>query len=322
MERVMVVGPFNATMRAALRGAFPASFALEFLTSYEEYDRLRDADYVILRTLEIKGDAFDKLGKCKLIQRWGAGFDSVDIQAAGERGIGVAITAGINAVPVSEMALAMMLAVYRNLVPMTNNIMSGKWEREEFSKRSYTISGKKVGIFGIGNIGRKVAALCRAFGAEVRYYDPYRLSSEQEEKLQVTYCDEETIWKTSDIITLHSPLTDSTRGMVNKDTLAMMKDGSVLINTARAELVDMNALAAALKNGHLLGAGLDAVDETIVDSNPLKGLPSVVLTAHLGGNTVDNSTHMAARCAQQICAVSAGEALSAPHLVNGQYLKS
>lgn len=320
MERVMVVGPFNSTMREALREAFPLSFQLEYLTSYEEYDRLRQADYVILRTLEIKGDSLEKLEQCKLIQRWGAGFDSVDIKAAGEHGIGVAVTAGINATPVSEMALALMLAVYRNLVPMTNHIMDGKWEREEFSKRSYTISGKRVGVFGIGNIGRKVSALCRAFGAEVLYYDPYRLPREREEELQVTYCGQETLWKSSDIITLHSPLTDSTRCMVNKNTLSMMKAGSVLINTARSELVDLDALAEALKEGRLLGAGLDAVEETITGNNPLKGLPNVVMTAHLGGNTVENSVHMARRCAQQICAVSAGEKLLFPHLVNGEYL--
>ena len=321
MEKVYVVGPFSPAMRKALQEAFPAGYVLEYISSYEEYDCLKEADYVILRTLEMKGASLDNLERCKLIQRWGAGFDSVDIHSAGERGIPVAVTAGINATPVSEMALALMLAVYRNLVPMTNNIMNGRWEREEFSKRSYTISGKRVGIFGIGNIGRKVAALCRAFGAEVIYYDPYRLTAEREQELQVTYCDQETLWKTSDIITLHSPLTEDTRHMANAQTLAMMKKDAILINTARAELVDLEALAEVLREGRLLGAGLDAIEETIISKNPLQGLPNVVLTAHLGGNTVDNSVHMARRCAEQILAVGAGEKLSAPHLVNGQFLK-
>lgn len=321
MEKVCVVGPFNPVMRQALQEVFPPSFELEYISSYEEYDRLKTADYVIIRTLEIKGEHFEKLERCKLIQRWGAGFDSVDILEAGEKGIPVAVTAGINAVPVSEMALAMMLAVYRNLVPMTGGIMEGKWEREEFSKRSYTINGKTVGIFGIGNIGRKVAVLCRAFGAEVIYYDPYRLPPEREAELGVIYCSAEILWRTADIVTLHSPLTEETRGMANEKTLGVMKPGAVLINTARSELVDLEALAAALREGHLLGAGLDAVEEGITGENPLRGLSNVVLTAHLGGNTVDNSVHMARRCAEHIQTVSGGGQLLPPHLVNGQFLK-
>lgn len=321
MEKICVVGPFNPAMRKALEEAFPPGFELEYIPSYEEYPRLEEADYIVMRTLELKGDSLDLLKRCKLIQRWGAGFDSVDIQRAGEMGILVAVTAGINAAPVSEMALALMLAVYRNLVPMTNGIMNGRWEREAFSKRSYTISGKRVGIFGIGNIGRRVAALCTAFGAEVFYYDPYRLTAEREAQLQVTYCDADTLWRTCDIVTLHSPLTEDTRHMANERTLGMMKKNAVLINTARSELVDLTALAVALREERLLGAGLDAVEEELAWDNPLAGLPNVVLTAHLGGNTVDNAVHMAKRCAEQICAVSAGNTLSAPHLVNGQFLK-
>ena len=322
MERVMVVGPFNSTMREALQAAFPPSFQLEYLTSYKEYGQLKNADYIILRTLELKREALEGLKRCKLIQRWGVGYDSVDIQAAGARGIGVAVTAGINATPVSEMALALTLAVYRNLVPMTNRIMEGVWDREAFSKRSFTISGKRVGVFGMGQIGQKVAALCRAFGAEVIYYDPYPLSQKREQELGITRCDWKTIWETSDIVSLHSPLTESNRHMINARTLGMMKKDAVLINTARAELVDLNALATALREGRILGAGLDAIEENITKENPLKGLPNVVLTAHLGGNTVDNAVHMAKRCAEQICVVSAGGQLAFPHLVNGAYLNN
>lgn len=322
MEKVCVVGPFNAAMRAALEDAFSPDFTLSYVPSYEEYPALKEADYVVIRTLELKGASLELLERCRLIQRWGAGFDSVDIEAAGKMGIPVAVTAGINATPVSEMALALMLAVYRNLVPMTNSIMAGTWEREEFSKRSYTISGKRVGIFGMGNIGRKVAALCRAFGAEVIYHDPYRLSPERERELQVTYCTPEEVWRSSDIISLHSPLTEQTRHMANETTLAMMKQGAVLINTARSELVDLDALAAALACGKLLGAGLDAVEETIAAENPLSGMPNVVLTAHLGGNTVDNSVHMAKRCADQVRAIRAGQRLAPPHLVNGPFLST
>lgn len=321
MIRICVVGPFNPSMRAYLSEAFGPEYVLKYVGSYEEYTELYDADFIIIRTLELREQYIRELSRCKLIQRWGAGFDSVDIKAAGECGIPVAVTVGVNATPVSEMTIALMLAVYRNIVPMNASIMNGSWEREEFSKHSYTINGKVVGIFGMGNIGRKVARLAQAFGAKVLYYDPYRLSAEQEKELNVLYCEPDRVWKESDLISLHSPLTEETRYMANAGTLSLMKKNAVLINTARPELVDIGALAAELKSGHLLGAGLDAIDESIIHDNPLKDVPNVVLTAHLGGNTVDNAFYMAQRCSEQIQAVFHGEKLKAPHLVNAEFLK-
>lgn len=322
MEKIVVAGPFNASMRGALAEAIPADrYEMTFIDAPEQYAAFEDADYIILRTLSIGREDIARMKKVKLIQRWGAGFDTVDIQAAGEKGIQVAVTAGMNATPVSEMALALALAVYRNIVPLTNGIMAGRWEREAYSKRSYTLNGKRVGIYGIGNIGRKVAALYRAFGSEVIYYDPYRLPPEKEAELGVRFVQEDELWRTSDIITLHAPLTEETRGIVNRDVVARMKEGAVLINTARQELVELSAVAQALESGHLLGAGFDAIDEEVAQDNPFAGMTNVVLTTHLGGNTVDNAVHMAKRCAEQIQLVSGGGTLAAPHLVNGQYLK-
>jgi len=321
MEKVLVIGPFNESMKKALADAFDDRFSLEYITSREEYDRIADADYIILRTLNLNAEDIAAMNKVKLIQRWGVGFDSVDIQAAGEKNIPVAVTFGINSTPVAEMAMALTLAVYRNLVPMTTGIQEGKWEREVYSKTSYTINGKTVGIIGIGNIGRKVAALFQAFGATVLYYDLFRLSPEREEELGLTYYDLDEIWDKCDIVSLHAPATPETTHMVNAQSLARMKDGAVLINTAREELIDMDALVQAVKNGKLLGVGLDAVEEETMSKQPFRGMDNVVLAAHLGGNTADNSVHMAKRCAEQVAAISEGKTLSAPHLVNGQYLK-
>ena len=321
MEKVLVIGPFNESMKKALADAFDDRFALEYITSRDEYSRIADADYIILRTLNLNAEDIASMDKVKLIQRWGVGFDSVDIQAAGEKSIPVAVTFGINSTPVAEMAMALTLAVYRNVVPMTMGIQEGKWERETYSKTSYTINGKTVGVIGIGNIGRKVAALFQAFGATVLYYDLFRLSPEREEELGLTYYDLDEIWDKCDIISLHAPATPETNHMVNAQSLARMKDGAVLINTAREELIDMDALVQAMKNGKLLGVGLDAVEEETMRKQPFRGMDNVVLAAHLGGNTADNSVHMAKRCAEQVAAISEGKTLSAPHLVNGQYLK-
>lgn len=321
MEKVLVIGPFNESMKSALAQSFDGHFSLEYITSREEYGRIADADYVILRTLDLNTNDIAAMKKVKLIQRWGAGYDTVDIKAAAEKKIPVAVTYGINATPVAEMTLALTLAVYRNLVPMTKGIQDGKWERETYAKTSYTINGKTVGIIGIGNIGRKVAALFQAFGANVVYYDLFRLSAEREKELDLTYSDLDDIWGQCDIISLHAPATPETAHIVNAASLDKMKDGAVLINTAREELVDMDALAAALKAGKLLGAGLDAVEEVTMRQLLFRGLENVVLSAHLGGNTADNAVHMAKRCAEQVVTISEGGKLSPPHVVNANLME-
>lgn len=321
MERIVVAGPFNEAMRAALQDAFSDQRVELLFTAEIRQELLDSADYVILRTLSIGKEQLATMNRTKLIQRWGAGYDTVDIAAAGEKGIQVAVTAGMNATPVSEMALALTLAVYRNLVPLTNDVMQGVWSRENYSKRSYTISGKTVGVYGSGNIGKKVIRLFKAFGAKVIYYDPCRMPETLEQKLGVAYVTLEELFAASDILTLHAPLTAETEHCINAETLAQMKDGSVLINTARAELVDYPAVAQALRCGRLLGVGFDAIEEEFLKENPFKGMKNVVLTAHLGGNTVDNAVHMARRCAEQIRTVSAGGRLEFPHLVNGEYMK-
>ena len=320
MERVVVTGPFNEVMKQALKKAFPDDFELEYITSRKEYKRLSQADYTILRTLNYTAEDIAGMPKMKLIQRWGAGYDTVDIEAAGAKGIPVAVTYGMNATPVSEMALALTLSVYRNLVPLTVGIQAGKWEREYYANTSYTIHSKTVGLIGLGNIGRKTSALYRAFGANILYYDTYRPSVEDELVMGVIYCELDAMWEKCDIISLHAPLTDSTNHLVNQDTITKMKDGAVLINTAREELIDAFALAEALKSGKLLGAGLDAIEKSILVDNPFDGVKNIVFSGHLGGNTVDNAEHMAARCAEQIISVSRSESLQPPHVVNSYLL--
>ena len=317
MENVLVIGPFNDAMKKALLDAFPEEFSLEFITSRDDYGKLAEADYTILRTLNIDANDIAGMKNMKLIQRWGAGYDTVDIKAAADKGIPVAVAYGINSTPVAEMTVALLLAVYRNIVPLTVGVQNGVWERENYAKFSHTINGKTVGIVGIGNIGRKVAAIVRAFGAKVVYYDAFRLSEEQEKANDVAYCELDELWGKCDIISLHVPLLESTMKMVNAETIAKMKDGAVLINTAREELVDLEALKAALVSGKLAGAGLDAVEPDTMAAKPFEGLNNIVLTPHLGGNTADDVAQMAQRCADQICAISRGEKLTPPHVVNG-----
>jgi len=221
-----------------------------------------------------------------------------------------------------ELTLLLILAVYRNLVAMHNGILAGQWPRNEFMRRSYTVNGKTVGIVGIGNIGRKVAKLIQAFDTDVQYYDVFRLSAEQEAALGVRYVTMDELLKTSDIVSLHIPLTDENKGLINKKTIALMKPTAVVINTSRGGLINEADLFEALKSDRLLGAGLDVFEhEPLEKGSPLRSLKNVVMTPHVGGNTVENNSNMARRAIENIVKVSSGKGMSAAELVNGQFLK-
>ena len=224
----------------------------------------------------------------KMIMRWGAGFDSVDIEAASEHGVIVTNTPGANANAVSELAVMFMLAVNRRILCHVDNLRNGVWSKNTYLNESFCLSNKLVGIIGGGNIGRQVAAKVQAFGAKVQYYDVFRLSREMEQKYGMEYATLDDIIETSDIISLHIPLSDETRHIIGKDEIAHMKGGAVIINTARGGLVDDKALAEAVRSGKLAGAGLDGVEEEpLSKESELLHIPNIIVTPHIGGGTAD-----------------------------------
>ena len=206
MEKVALVGAIDASMRKLIEGMLPEGFETDYVPTPAEYGRLKDTDYIIIRTIPIRAETIETLTKTKLIQRWGVGYDIIDIEAAGKKNIPVANMAGINALQVAELAVMHMLVIYRNLIPMHNGLMAGQWLKSEYMNRSFMMSGKTVGLVGFGNIGKNVAKRVRAFGAEVQYYDVIRPSREKEEELGVKYVPFEDLLKTSDIVSLHVPV--------------------------------------------------------------------------------------------------------------------
>ncbi|MCE5263688.1 MAG: 2-hydroxyacid dehydrogenase [Deltaproteobacteria bacterium] len=322
MTKIALLGPFTEQMQASFRKIVPEGFEFFLVPTREEYDKLADADYIVFRTLELREETLKKLSRTKFIQRWGVGYDIIDIKAAGERSIPVAIMSGINATQVAEMTLLMTLAVFRNIISLHNGIVQGRWPKTEFMKRSFVINGKRAGIVGLGSIGIKVAALFRAFGAEVQYCDVPRRPEEAEAQLAVTYAPLEKLLATSDIVSLHLPLTETTRHMIDKEALALMKPTAVLINTSRGGIVDEAALCEALSEGRLLGAGLDVFEnEPLLPGSPLRSLANVVMSPHIGGSTVDNNDTMARRAIENIVKVSLGQPVSPGDLVNAQWLR-
>jgi len=322
MEKIALVGTYGADVRPMLEMRLKGAMGVETVANESEFDRLADVEYVILRVLAMKRATIEAMPRLKLIQRWGVGFDKVDIAAAGERGVPVVIAPGANATPVSELALLLMLALYRNLVKLHNGMVQGRWEKEKFIDNSFMIKGKTVGLIGCGAIGRQVAKKVRAFGAEVVYYDAFRLPETTEQELGLTYRGLDEVLANADIVSLHLPLLDSTRGMIGRREIALMKPGAVLINTARGGIVDTAALAEALAGKRIAGAGLDVCDsEPLAADSPLRALDNVVLTPHVGGNTADMSIDMVDICLENIFAVRDGRPLSPKVLVNRQYLK-
>lgn len=321
MEVIALTGPYDPEVKALLAKMIPEGFTLREIPAANHLENLADANYIILRTLALNAQLINSLPNLKLIQRWGVGYDKVDIQAAGNRNIPVAITSGMNAGAVSEMAVLLMLAVYRNLIRLHNNVLDGKWQEEGIASASYTIEGKTVGLIGLGSIGKQVARKVQAFGASVQYYDVFRLSPSEEEKQAVKYAGLEELFQTSDIISLHVPLTDDTRHLISKDTIRLMKRSAIIVNAARGAIIKEEDLVGALQTKRIMGAGLDCFEnEPVAKNNPLLKLANVIVTPHMGGSTIDISVKMAKRCIENILKISKGESLLKADVVNAEYL--
>jgi phosphoglycerate dehydrogenase-like enzyme len=321
METIALVGPYGADVQPLVEKKVGGRMRVKSVPTEADFGALHDVEYAILRVLRMNADTIGKMPRLKLIQRWGVGFEKVDIAAAGKRGIPVAVAPGGNATPVSELAVLLMLAVYRNVVPLHEGIRAGRWEKEKYIDNSFVIRGKTVGLVGCGAIGIQVAQKIKAFGAEVIYYDVVRLPPAEEAKLGLRHVGLDELLTQADIVSLHLPLLDSTRRLIGERAIGLMKPGAVLVNTARGEIVDSAALAAALQSGKLRGAGLDVFDsEPLAMDSPLRGLSNVVFTPHTGGNTSDVNGDMVEICVANIVAVSEGRPLPPRMIVNSQFL--
>jgi len=323
MKTIALVGPYNQVIRKALGEATPEGFNLIDIPTPDDYPRLEEADYVIIRTINLSGSDLSKAKKLKLIHKWGVGYDNIDLESVSALNIPVAVCYGMNSTPVAEMAVLHILALYRNLLAIDSRLKKNVWAKDEYSGKSYTISGKIVGLVGAGNIGRKVAALTQAFGASVQYYDVHRIPLEKERQANLTYVELERLLATSDIISLHVPLTEHTENLIDEKALSLMKPTAILVNTSRGGIVDELALARALQNKTIMGAGLDAFSQEPPEKNcPFYAMENVVTTPHAGGNTADNATNMLRCCYDNIVAFDHGNRLSKNMIVNNHLLKN
>lgn len=251
-------------------------------------------------------------GKLRIIANYGAGYDGVDVAAAAAMGIPVTNIPDTVTAATAELAIGLMLAVSRRIGEM-NLRLRKEPSPELFGMGRYmgsTLQGQTLGIIGCGRIGAQVAQIARALGMKVIAHSRRPVPDEMAQN-----CDLATLLSTSDVISLHCPLTEATRGLLGESAFAAMKPGAILINTARGAIVDHKALEKALRSGHLGGAGLDVYPDEPNIPESLLAMDNVVCTPHVGANTAQTRAAMASACAQQILDVLAGR--RPENIVNG-----
>jgi len=292
MPKVLLAPKQPDTILDIARALTPPGFELVFGDpgTPEFYQVAPEIEYFLGFARRMGGEFFRSAPKLRLVQLTSAGYDQVDIEAARKAKVPVSNNGGANAIAVAEHTFALMLAVLKRIVYHHNNVVAGKWRIGDFGQaRVYELSRKTLGIVGLGNIGKKVARRAAAFDMDVQYYDIRRLTEDQEDALGVRFVLFTELLRTSDVVSLHVPLDDSTRGMISTRELSLMKRTAVLINTCRGPVVDEDALYKALTTEQIAGAGLDVmVEEPSAQNHPFFSLPNVTLTPHSAGPTWDN----------------------------------
>lgn len=264
----------------------------------ELIERVRDVDVLVVRSAtKVTRDVIEAGKKLKIIARAGVGLDNIDVGAAQERGIAVVNAPEATSVAVAELTLGLMLAFVRHIPAADVSMKSGRWEKRAFMGRE--LRGKTLGIIGTGRIGKEVARRARAFGMNLLLYDVVR-DEEFAKEVGGKYVELEELLRSSDFVSIHVPLTESTRCLIGQREISMMKPGAILVNTSRGAIVDERALAEALKAGRIGGACLDVFEQEPPVGSPILECPNTVLTPHIGASTEEAQREAAIIIAEKI----------------------
>ncbi len=262
--------------------SLPSKLA-QFGEVFDDISRLPEADVCLVRSkTKANKEFFDKATNLKLIIRGGVGIDNIDVEYAKQKGIEVKNTPRASSIAVAELAIALLLALINHIPEADKSMKAGKWEKKKFKRTE--LFGKTLGLLGVGRIGTEVAKRAKAFGMEVLAYDPYL---EKHDVATLIKNLDEFLGK-CDFISIHTPLTDETKGMLNKDLIAKMKDGVRIVNTGRGKVVVEEDVAEALKSGKIAGYANDVWYSDPPENSPLISAPNVVLTPHLGASSKEN----------------------------------
>lgn len=274
----------------------------------EKKAHLKEAEYFIVATYPVTRELLAQSPNVKLVQKAGIGVDTIDLEAAKEKGVYVSNLPGVNAISVAEMTIGLILSLYRKIPFMDQATKEGQWLMWDYRPEMYEMNGKVHAILGMGNVGKEVAKRSKVFNTQILYYDVFRLSPELEKEHGVTYMKFPNILKEADIVSIHVPLLPETKNWIGAKEVAAMKSTAVLVNVARGQIVDEKVVAKALKSGNLLGAAFDTFAvEPPEKENPLKKCPNAILTPHIAGGTRDVLRLSIARSFENIARLKAGE---------------
>lgn len=269
------------------------------LTEAELIPLIADVEAMVVRSeTKITRKVIENAPKLRVVGRAGVGVDNVDVEAATERGIVVMNTPGGNTISTAELTFSMLMALARHIPQAHGSMKAGEWNRKSFSGTE--LYNKTLGILGMGRIGAEVAKRAQAFGMSVVAYDPY-LSVSRAQALNVETLSLDAIYARSDFITVHMPMTDETKGMINSAAIQKMKRGVRLLNCARGGIIAESDLIEGIRNGQVAGAALDVYEvEPLAKDHPLRALPQVIMTPHLGASTDEAQENVGIEVAEAI----------------------
>ncbi len=273
---------------------------------------LPGADALIVRSeTQVTREVLSAGTNLKLVARAGVGVDNIDVDAATEAGVLVLNAPGANAISAGEHTLGLLLALARSIPDANNAVHNGRWERKRF--KPFDINGKTIGIVGLGRVGGVLAQRLQGFDVKLIAYDPY-ISRDRFKQMHCEPVSYDELLERADVITFHVPATPETVDMLDRETLDRVKPGAIVLNCARGEIVDDEALAEALRDGRLAGAGVDVFPSEPAHQSPLFGLPNVVLTPHIGGSSGEALAKVGDMIGRTVLAALAGQAV--PNAVN------
>ncbi|MEY2952834.1 MAG: hypothetical protein RLZZ401_921 [Pseudomonadota bacterium] len=305
---VLVTAADLAPQALALLGDYNVVFAGKTpkLQDLLALARKHDPVACIVRYGSIPAELMDAAPSLKVISKHGSGTDTIDRAAAAARGIAVTAAVGANATAVAEQALALLLACAKSVVQLNMRMHAGHWDKA--THKSLELAGRTIGLVGLGAIGQRFASMCDAMGMRVIGFDPFAKSL----PTSIQPVDLATLWREADAVSLHCPLTDENRNLLNADTLAQCKRGVLVVNTARGGLIDEAALLAAVQSGQVGMAGLDSFAvEPFATPHIFQSEPRILLSPHIGGVTSDAYVSMGVAAAQNTLRVLHGDAVTA-----------
>ncbi len=256
---------------------------------------------IVRNRTQVRGELLAAIKQCKVVGRLGVGLDNIDVRGCEAAGMKVIPATGANALSVAEYVIGSTMLLLRGTYAATDDVIAGRWPRNALSNGRET-AGKTLGIIGFGSIGQTTARLARGLGMHVIAYDPVMpATSPVFAELGAISAGLDFVSNTADVISLHVPLVDSTRGLFDAKRIAAMKAGAILINTSRGYIVDAQAVAESLKSGHLGGAALDVFDEEPMKANPMfEGCPGLILTPHISGVTYEGNERVSFMIAEKV----------------------